>query len=254
MRTTLDKRLPTPLYHQLKAALLDAIQSGHWNPGDQIPTEAALAETYAVSKITVREALRELAAMGFVRREQGRGTFVARARLEQGPRELTSFTEEMRRHGYRPSSRVLSRESLAASGRVAEKLGVARGAPVLQLRRLRFADGEPMAVQTAYVPLDLAPGLARRSIASRSLYEILRTDYGLVPDRAREIHCAVAADKETAQLLQVAEGSPAMSAERISFLAGGRPLELVESVMRGDRYRIMLELVSEERISASAGR
>lgn|SRR5574340_1277516 len=253
MQTTLDKRLPTPLYHQLKGALLEAIQSGHWKPGDQIPTEAALAETYAVSKITVREALRELAAMGFVRREQGRGTFVARARLEQGPRELTSFTEEMRRHGYRPSSRVLSRDSIVASGRIAQRLDLAAGRPVLRLRRLRLADSEPMAVQTAYVPLDLAPRLAQRSFASHSLYEILRRVYGLAPARAREIHCAIAADKETAELLNVAEGSPAMATERVSFLAGGRPLELVESVMRGDRYHIVLELVSEERGTAPVG-
>jgi GntR family transcriptional regulator, N-acetylglucosamine utilization regulator len=244
MQTVLDKRLPTPLYHQLKFVILNAIQAGQWKADDQLPTETELAEAYHVSKITVREALRDLAEKGYVRREQGRGTFVARTQLEQGPRELTSFTEEMRRRGYRASSRVLARGVIHPPAEIAEKLNLAKTDPVLELRRLRLANHLPMAVQTAYVPLLLAPGLARHSFATRSLYEILRTEYRLAPARATETHYAIAADAATAALLGIPKGSPVMAAERVTFLAGGRPLEVVESVMRSDRYRIVLELVS----------
>jgi len=245
MTSALDKRSPTPLYHQLKAVLLEAIQSGHWKPDDQLPTESELATRYGVSKITVREALRELAQMRYVRREQGRGTFVARTQLEQGPRELTSFTEEMRRRGYRSSSRVLAREVIPAKGRVAEKLELAEGEQVFRLRRLRIANDRPLGIQTAYLPLRLVPGVEKRSFDSRSLYEVLRKEYNLAPARARETHSAVAVDAETAALLGIPKRSPVMAVERISFLAGGDPLELVESVMRGDQYQIVLELVSE---------
>jgi len=212
--TALDKRSPTPLYHQLKAVLLSAIQSGRWKAGEQLPTESELAEMYGVSKITVREALRELAQMRYVRREQGRGTFVARTHLEQGPRELTSFSEEMRRRGYRSSSRVLARDVIAA----------------------------------AYLPLRLVPGVEKRNLESRSLYEILRKDYNLVPERAKETHSAIALDAETASLLGIPRRSPAMAVERVTFLASGQPLELVDSVMRGDQYQIVLDLVSEGRL------
>src|SRR5262249_26473857 len=103
----LDKNLPVPLYHQLRCVLADAIESGQWKSGEQLPTEDQLAANFGVSKITVRQALQELASAGYVRREQGRGTFVAKATLDQGPRELTSFTEEMKRHRLQASSRVL---------------------------------------------------------------------------------------------------------------------------------------------------
>jgi len=245
MPTALDKRSPTPLYHQLKNVILSAIQSGRWKADDQLPTESELAEMYGVSKITVREALRELAQMRYVRREQGRGTFVARTQLEQGPRELTSFTEEMRRRGYRSSSRVLARDVIPATAPVAERLELAEGDPVFRLRRLRIANDQPMGIQTAYLPLRLTPGVERRNFESRSLYEILRKDYNLVPARAKETHTAIAADSQTAALLGIPKRSPAMAVERVSYLASGHPLELVESVMRGDQYQIVLELVSE---------
>ena len=89
----LDKSLPVPLYHQLKNILMTGIESGEWQPDQQIPTEEDLSKRFGISKITVRQALRELAGLGYIRREQGRGTFVSRPQLVQGPRELTSFTE-----------------------------------------------------------------------------------------------------------------------------------------------------------------
>ena len=120
MQAALDKRLHIPLYYQLKTMLLEAIQSGQLKADDQLATESELAQTYEVSKITVRHALRELADLGYVRREQGRGTFVARTRLEQGPRELTSFTEEMRRQGLAAASRVLESGVIMADGPTAK--------------------------------------------------------------------------------------------------------------------------------------
>ena len=96
---TLTRHGPLPLYHQLKTVILREIEAGRWQPDAQLPTEDELARTFRVSKITVRQALRDLATEGYIRREQGRGTFVERRRLQQGPRELTSFTSEMRSHG-----------------------------------------------------------------------------------------------------------------------------------------------------------
>ena len=243
IRTSLDKQLPVPLYHQLKTILLDGIQAGQWKPDDQLPTESDLAQTYEVSKITVRQALRELADSGYVRREQGRGTFVARTRLEQGPRELTSFTEEMRRHGLRAASRVLESGVVAAEGWLAEKLAIRSGSEVFVLKRLRLADSEPMGIQTAYVPLELAPDLPHDPMEGASLYGLLRSKYGQEPVYARETHSAVLVEGDDAELLGVPAGGPALAAERVTFLQNGRPMELVNSIMRGDRYRIILDMV-----------
>ncbi len=244
-QTALNKRLPIPLYHQLKSVILNAIQSGELQPEDRLPTENELAQTFGVSKITVRQALRELSDLGYVRREQGRGTFVARVRLEQGPRELTGFTEEMRRHGLAACSRVLEWGVMPAGAVLADRLGIDAPSQVYFLKRLRIADGEPMGVQTAYVPLELAPGLPGEPMEDASLYEVIERRYGRRPSRAREIHSAVLAEGEDAELLGVPAGTPALAAERITYLETGRPLEYVQSVMRGDRYRVILDLVKE---------
>jgi GntR family transcriptional regulator len=240
--TILSRDAPLPLYYQLKTLILREIEAGRLKPDDQLPTEDELARSHRVSKITVRQALRELAGEGYIRRQQGLGTFVQRPRVEQGLRELTSFTDEMRRHGLSSTSRVLDQEVGAPPPEVATKLSIDPEARVFRLRRLRLADGEPMGVQTAYLPLDLVPGIADAPFAGGSLYELLQSHYSLHPARARETYCVVPATREEAGLLRVPIGSPAMAAERVTFLADGRALEYVQSVMRGDRYRIVVDL------------
>ncbi len=238
----LDKQLPIPLYHQLKSIIQGQIHAGELQPNDRLPAEEEMAERYGVSKATVRQALNELALEGLLRREQGRGTFVAEPRLGHGPRELSSFTQEMGKYGLRPNSRVLASEEIEADAAVAEKLRLKPGDRAFRLRRLRLADGEPMGLQTAFVPADLVPNLAGEDFERSSLYEVLEKKFGLVPARAQETHFAVVLGHEEAKLLGVADGSPGLAAERVTFLSSGRPLELVHSVMRGDRYKIFLDL------------
>jgi GntR family transcriptional regulator len=247
----LDKDLPLPLYYQLKCAVRDAIDLGYWQAGEQLPNENKLAEDFGVSKITVRQALRQLADLGYVRREQGRGTFVSKPKLEQGPRDLTGFTEEMRRRRVTATSRVLEHSEAPADARVAEALELCPGEPVFVLKRLRMADGEPMGIQTAHVPAGLAPGLVGENFEHASLYEVLQTRYGLQAARARESHFAALAEPVAAELLGIACGSPVLAAERVTFLSTGKPLEYVESVMRGDRYSIVLDLVGNRAPQAS---
>lgn len=241
----LRRNLPVPLYHQLKTALQQDIEAGRWKPGEQLPTENDLIARFRVSKITVRQALRELADIGYIRREQGRGTFVQRLPLEEGPRALTSFTGEMRQHGIAATSDVLDQGVLAAPPDVAARLQIARLEPVFRLRRLRFADGEPMGLQTAYVPMALVPGITDIDFTRASLYEVFASRYDLHPARARETHVAVLVTDDDAAQLRTSPGSPGFAAERITYAPDGRPIEYVKSVMRGDRYRIVLDLVKQ---------
>lgn len=238
----MDRHSPIPLYHQLKSRVLREIEAGRWKPDDRLPTEDVLSEQFRVSKITVRNALRELSALGYIRREQGRGTFVQRPPLQQGPRALTSFTDEMRRHGMTAASRVLEYGPVPADAEVAAVLKLRRGEPVFRLRRLRLADGEPMGLQTAYIPEALVPGIADVDFSRTSLYEVLQERYALSPARARETHTAVLVGEAEARLLDQTPGAAAMAAERVAFLADGRPLEYVRSIMRGDRYKVVLDL------------
>jgi GntR family transcriptional regulator len=213
--------------------------------GQQLPAESQFAEDFGVSKITIRQALQELASLGYVRREQGRGTFVANARFDQGPRELTSFSEEMRRHRLDPSSRVLEQYIGKAEGHIAEALELRPGEPAFVLKRLRMADGEPIGTQTAHIAASLTPGIEDEDFERASLYKVLRDRYGLQPARARETHCAALAEPAAAALLAIPVGAPVLAAERVTFLPGDKPLEFVKSVMRGDRYSIVLALVAD---------
>jgi GntR family transcriptional regulator len=239
----LDGRLPVPLYHQLKSLLLKRIESGELKPNARFESEDQLAKLHRVSKATVRQALGELAQAGYVRREQGRGTFVAEPRVDQGPTELTSFTVDMQRLGLAAHAVVIDRAVIPADPESAARLRIAPGARIFRLHRLRMADSEPLAIQTAHIPLELCPGLAGEPFESGSLYAILERKYGLVPAAAHERHWAGLLDRSQSRLLKVAARSAGMFAERVAFLSDGRALEYTSSVMRADRYQITLDLV-----------
>ncbi|MCX6633425.1 MAG: GntR family transcriptional regulator [Candidatus Solibacter sp.] len=241
MPGALDKDLPVPLYHQLQAVLKAEIESRRWHADEQLPNETKMAERFGVSKITVRQALQKLAEQGYIRREHGRGTFVARRKFDEGPRELTSFTEEMRRHDLAATSRVLGQYVVEADARVADALLLPLHSPVFVLKRVRLAGGQPMSVQTAHIPAAFVPGL--NVTEDISLYEILQSRYHLYAARARETYFAAAAQPPAAELLGIPAGAPVFTVERVTLLPNERPFEFVQSVVRGDRYTIVLDLV-----------
>ena len=237
----LDKQLPVPLYHQLQSVLKAEIESRRWRADEQLPNETKIAERFGVSKITVRQALQKLAELGYIRREQGRGTFVARRKFDEGPRELTSFTEEMRCHDLAATSRILGQSIMEADARISDALLLPLHAPIFVLKRVRLAAGEPMSVQTAHIPAAFVPGL--QVTEDLSLYVVLQTRYQLYAARARETYFAAAAEAPAAELLGIPAGSPVFSVERVTLLPNERPFEFVQSVVRGDRYTIVLDLV-----------
>lgn len=239
---SLDRSSPVPLYHQFRLLLQRQIEDGAWRPDERLPTEDDFASRYRISKVTVREALKQLSEEGYLRREQGRGTFVSQSRVEQGPRILTSFSQEMMLRGMTASSRVLRQEIRTAGDEIGGKLGIKPAAPVFALKRLRLADDEPMGIQTAFVPVVLAPGIDKEDFSKNSLYTLLALRYGLRPARAREEHFAVKLNASQAKLLRAEAGSAALAAERLTYKDDGRPIELTSSVMRGDRYKIVLHL------------
>lgn len=242
---SLDERSPVPLYHQLRGLLLEKIESGEWKAGDRLPTEDQLCEMYQISKTTVRQALNSLAIQGFLNRKQGRGTYVAEPRIEQGPVELTSFSEEMRRRGLHPASKILELREIPATQKIAKKLELNEGELVFMIKRLRLTDDEPMGIQTAYLPANLFPGLLDEDL-SGSLYQILEKEYNIVPAFATEVYYATLLDGHEADLLRAPSSSlVGLVVERRAFSQDGRPIEFVSSIMRGDRYQISVQLVRQ---------
>jgi GntR family transcriptional regulator len=131
--------------------LRERIRAGEWQPGDPIPSERELSERYGISRMTARQAVAELVTERLLYREQGRGTFVIRPTIRQQLLRLTGFSEDMRVRQQRPGARVLAAEMTPADAETAGHLRINVGRPIVRLRRLRLADGEPLALETAHL-------------------------------------------------------------------------------------------------------
>jgi GntR family transcriptional regulator len=232
-----------PLYHQTAEVLRSRIVQNVWKQGDRLPSESQLCDEFGVSSITMRRAVATLVAEGLLVRLQGKGTFVSSDHaIVQGPPQLTSFTEDMRLRGWRSRARVTAFRTERAPAALATRLGLAPGALVHVIARVRLADDLPVAAQTAYVPALLFPGLEAHDFRTESLYEVFERDYGVKPATATEVYRASKVTDEEAELLEADPGSPAFRVERLTTDSTGRRVELVESVVRGDRYTLVLRL------------
>jgi GntR family transcriptional regulator len=208
--------------------------------GSAIPSERQLSADLGVSRLTVRAALDDLAREGYLVRRRGSGTYVQQPKISQ-QLTMTSFSEDMRRRGMVPGSRTLSLKRQLAGARLGRFLNVSPGDEIVVVSRLRLADGVSMAIETLHVPSAVVPDVAPKDLEG-SFYELLRTKYGIeIASGTQSIEPTVTAEEESAAL-GVPLHSPAFLFERVSRDATGRTLEFVQSIYRGDRYRIVTEL------------
>ena len=227
-----------PKHAQLRSLLLDQVESV-LAPHAAIPPERTLMTRYGVSRSTVREAIRQLVEEGVLYRIQGKGTFVTGERV-QSDLHLASFTEDMRRRGLVPATIVLGSSLVEAPLEVRAALGLASGALVQQVDRLRLAGGIPMAFERGFYPATLLPDLGSRDL-TRSLYATIATEYGLRIDRAEQAVWAETASIALAEPLGIEPGLPLLVFRRTSS-AGSTTVEHVTSWYRGDRYQIHMTL------------
>lgn len=235
----INPRSPVPKYHQLSEILADLIAT-ELEVDTPIPSERVLAERFGVARMTARQAVNQLVTGGKLYRVPARGTYVARPTIVL-PARLTSFTQDMASRGLTPGSVDLVRRTDPAEPAVAVQLGVRPGEQVHVIERLRTADGEPMAIERAYLPAAIAPGLSEQSLADRSLYAVLEERHGIVLDAGEQTISASTVTGADAGLLAVPDGSPVLLLTRRSF-ATGVPVEYVVSAYRADRYQLHVSL------------
>jgi GntR family transcriptional regulator len=243
MMSSLDRDVPTPLYYQLKQALLADIRERGLKSGDRLPSEAAIEQNYHVSRSTIRQALNELTVEGQVRRIHGKGTFVAERRIVHIP-FLTSFTENMRAQGYTPTRRVESMNEIKAPPEIAESLELEDGTSCLYLRRTLLADGRPVGVAETWLPMDVLGNqvLDAKQLEAGSLYELLqRPPISLQLHHGHEVVRSRRADPLTATLLRLATGDPVLAVERMSRTPEERVVELTRMVFAADRYEYRVQ-------------
>jgi len=238
----LDKNGFIPLYYQIQRVLMEKIQSGALTEGDPLASEEELSRIYQVSRMTARQALHGLKVNGYAFSEKGRGTFVTRPKLEKNIMHLQGFTEDMRQRGMKASSKLLEQSVSGADGEMSEKLKLDSGGQVLRLRRLRLADGMPMAIEESHIPLRQFPGLERIDFATNSLYATLRERYGVRVGYADETIEALLATREDAELLTIPSRASILSISRIILTTQETPIEVASSRYRGDRYRALIRV------------
>jgi DNA-binding GntR family transcriptional regulator len=236
----LDRNSAVPLYHQMATAVEAAIMQGVLAPGEFLENEVALAGRLKVSRPTARQALQDLVERGLLVRKRGVGTQVAPAQIRRSV-ELTSLHDDLVKAGRSVETRVLAHDSVAAPADVAEAMGRAEGDPVVRLRRLRLADGQPLAVMTNFVPVELAP--KPEELERGGLYAALRVR-GAQPKAARQRIGARIARAEESRLLEEPARAPVLTMERTAFDSLGQAIELGRHVYRASRYEFDMTLLA----------
>lgn len=219
--------------------LLDLISAGSLRPGDRLGTERELAARLSVSRSTLRQVLAVLAQAGTIRRVPGRagGTFVAHTKVDRDLSLIVGLPEYLRRQGFVAGTQVLSATIAGADEFTAAQLALPPGSLVLDIARIRLADGTPISLERVQLPAELFPGLLELPMGG-SIYELLDKQYGISPEDVVEHLEVVDASAEEAGLLGVSVGTPLLAIIRTSCTADGTPFEFSQDLFRADRTRV----------------
>jgi GntR family transcriptional regulator len=225
----------------VRRVLADRISAGHLRPGQRLGAERALAAELGVSRATLRQALAVLEESGMVRRLPGRGggTFVSRDKIERDLSRVVGVPALLRSQGVVAGTRVMSARLAAADESAARALRMRPGDLVIDLVRIRLADGSPISVEHAMLPADRFPGLLELPLGG-SVYELLDEHFGTQPAEAVERIEVVTASADEAMVLDVAAGAPLLAITRTTTDRDGEPIEFSHDLFRGDRTRIVV--------------
>ncbi|KUO71152.1 MAG: hypothetical protein APF77_10410 [Clostridia bacterium BRH_c25] len=240
----MKKNIPIPLYYQVKEDIINKIKDGIYSIEEKVPGENELQKIYNVSSITVRKALTDLVNEGYLYRIQGKGTYVAKPKINR-LLNLMSFTDEMKEKGIEPSTKIIEIKTVVDE-MISKKLRISEDREITMVKRLRLADDVPIALQTSYVPASILTSSDAAQLKQlNSLYAVLK-EKGIEPHSAREVYnIAMMEDKATYSLFNKKKGTPAFYVKRMTYDREGILFEYAESILIWDRYSIEVDLESE---------
>jgi len=248
----LDKDAPTPIYLQIAEGISSVLASGALPNGYVLPPERVLCELFGVSRMTLRQAMSLLDREGLIDSRRGLGTVVTHSRLRKQQQELRSFSEEIRQRGGRPESRLISLELATPTPSQREFFELQEQQKVYEIQRLRLNDGEPLALESAFVPERSCPGLERFDLAKSSLYQVLEESYGIRLETSSEEISAEIPNSQYRKLLTLPRNTAVLVVNRKTYAGDGRPIEFTHSVYRGDRYTAIVHSVRKKKSGLKA--
>jgi len=230
-----------PLYAQIKEALKQRILEGDYVTHERLPSESELMKVFGVSRITVRQALRDLHTEGLVFSVQGKGTFVSRPKAVQDIQRLQGFGEAMTPQGYETSARVIGVQETRAPADVADALEINRGSKVIELTRIRYLNREPISIDNSFFPIDIGQKLLGRDM-TQDVFPLLENEFGIGLGHADLKIEAVSATDEIAKQLNVDTGSSVLRIQRLVFSSDGKPIDFEYLSYRGDAFQYQLRV------------
>lgn len=230
-----------PLHSRVREAIRRQVRNGELiDESGRLMTEAELVKHFGVSRITIRNAIQPLVAQGIFSRERGRGTFLRSNEPEHWAGRLMGFSELLKDVGQEPGARIISQ---GMTNRIDDAVrDTLRERAVFQLKRLRLADGSPIALEHAFYPPDIGLELEQRDLTSIVMYRVFESDLGLEVEHATQTVGATLADTDDGRLLGVPVGSALISLERVTISSEGRPLEFLRSVYLPEHFRFTVHL------------
>ena len=237
-----EGRAAQPLYLQIKETLKNHILDGEYDIGDRLPSENKLRAAFGVSRDTVRQALQALQDDQLIESIHGKGHFVCRAKAVQNLGRLQGLRESVAASGLEVRSKVLGAGECPADARVAEVFGVALGAPIFELRRVRFINRQPASLDVSYFRPEIGQRLLQYDLAGRDVFDILENDLA-IPLRAAEITIEIGeASDDLRQALRMKSAEPVLRIERTTLTFDGDPLDFEYIYARGDCYQFRVRV------------
>jgi len=237
----LDKNNPKPLYAQLEDILRLAITNGEWQPSHLISSENELSKDYGISRMTVRSVITTLVKEGLLYRVQGKGTFVSSPKISAKSPAYIGIREQLEQQGYTIKTQILDFTAITPSSKIRQILNLSPSDEVIFIRRVRYANNEPVSIHLSYVPKTLCPGLTLERIEHEQLCNVLKDDYSLAIDSVHETLESILATEEEARLLGIEKGYPLLLLDEISKTSTGITFEYHKILFRGDKVKLSFD-------------
>ncbi len=241
MLNTINRDNPTKLYMQLFDIMKQRIESGEWAVDSQIPIEDDLCKIYDLSKATVRLAVAELVRQGYLKRLQGKGTFVCKRIIPEGLSMVTSFRELMLDAGVKITTKVLALTIMMPSDDLDIKLDIPDDRHIIYLKRLRLVDGDPVLLQETFIPHHICPSLLDDDLENNSLHDLLEKKYSIRFTKVQDYISISYPSPADCELLALKKECSVLLLEQLVF-SGDTQLKYTRSYKRPDRFKFFIEL------------